>query len=211
MKGKLARFLPPGPVLILTLLGLLLLSAVLYYRAVKIQRFLEPALAISQPRVRFAEHIGGLLTKEFGSADVRGVVFATDVIYVDEAMLFVGAHNLEMSPIIMHLSKVFLAALKDPETKPYISRIMVGTRLPLSPDPESNNHRRGIIQARADLLLNSLYRAEPELEKAYASYFSSTVVPVEVSETEATWVEFRIIPTELMHIELLRKLEKYAF
>jgi len=38
-----------GPVISLLLIGLVLLNALLYYRSVKIQRFLEPALALSQP------------------------------------------------------------------------------------------------------------------------------------------------------------------
>jgi len=58
--------LPPGPILILTLIGLLLLSALLYYRAVKIQRFLEPVLAITQPRIAFSKNIYNLLLREFG-------------------------------------------------------------------------------------------------------------------------------------------------
>ena len=48
---------PPGPLLSLLLIGLVLLSGLLYYRAVRIQRFMEPALALSQPRNDFSEAI----------------------------------------------------------------------------------------------------------------------------------------------------------
>src|SRR5512143_2212095 len=56
--GSLWKYAPPpGPVISLLLIGLVLLSSLLYYRSVKIQRFLEPALALSQPRNEFAKHI----------------------------------------------------------------------------------------------------------------------------------------------------------
>jgi hypothetical protein len=49
--------LQPGPILSLTLIGILLLSAVIYYRANNVQRFLEPALALSEPRLKFSQNI----------------------------------------------------------------------------------------------------------------------------------------------------------
>jgi len=64
--------LPPGPILSLALIGLLILSAILYYQAVKIQRFLEPALAVSQPKMKFTQNMNNLLTKEFAKKGDRG-------------------------------------------------------------------------------------------------------------------------------------------
>ena len=48
---RIGRFIrtiaPAGPLLSLALIGVMLLSAVLYYRAVRIQRFLEPSVAVT--------------------------------------------------------------------------------------------------------------------------------------------------------------------
>ncbi len=73
MSGRtLLKYIPPaGPILNLTLIGLVLLSALLYYRAIKIQRFLEPALAISQPRNEFAKNVRLRFQKEFGEKRSR--------------------------------------------------------------------------------------------------------------------------------------------
>ena len=62
------RYMPPaGPVLSFFLIGLILLSGLLYYRSVNIQRYLEPALALSQPRNNFNKNIKFLFQKEFGT------------------------------------------------------------------------------------------------------------------------------------------------
>jgi hypothetical protein len=62
----LRRFFPPGPVLSLSLIGLMLLGGLLYSKAVKAQRFLEPVLAITQPNITFSENLSRLLLAEFG-------------------------------------------------------------------------------------------------------------------------------------------------
>lgn len=212
MKAESLRkmLLPPGPVLSLTLIGLLLLSAVLYYRAVNIQRFLEPALAISQPRMEFAENLSRLLVKEFSTEDSKGVLFTADTIFIDESLLYVGVHHMEGTSVVKKLSRVFLSVLEDPDMRPYIELIMVGTRLPLSADQAVNKRRRLQIQHKAELILSSLYKAEPRLESEYGMYFAATALPVDVLKTQTNWVEFRIVPTLRLHIDVLQKLEKYA-
>ena len=70
-RRSLWKYVPPaGPVLSLLLIGLVVLSALLYYRAVKIQRFLEPALALSQPRNEFTKNISQNFQREIGRAHV---------------------------------------------------------------------------------------------------------------------------------------------
>src|SRR5512134_829109 len=90
----LRRLIPPlGPIFSLALIGLLLLSAILYYRAVKIQRFLEPALAISEPRMKFTQGIRNLLIREFSHTELKGIKFRAGSIIVDESLLLAGAHQ----------------------------------------------------------------------------------------------------------------------
>ena len=214
MKGvSIKKFiLPPGPILSLTLIGLLLLSALLYYRAVKIQRFLEPALAITQPRIIFSKNINNLLLREFGKEESKGIKFKAGSILVEQSLLFAGVHNIngEEPAVLKKLGRVFLAALSDPDIRDNISLIIVSTRLPLSPEITSNKEFRYQIQNRAELILNSMYKVAPELERKYGRYFAATALPVDPAVKETDWIEFRIIPTERLHIEVLQRLEKYA-
>jgi len=210
---KIGKYLlPPGPILSLTLIGLLLLSAVVYYRAVKIQRFLEPALAISQPRMQFTGEMNNLLMKDFGPEKAAGVTFRSGSVLVEQRLLFSGAPQMAglEDLTVKKLASVFLAALEDPRTRDHISLFLVSTRLPLSLDAELNKVRRLHLQERADGILASLFAAEPQLEKRYGRYFAATVLPVG-TDSEAAWIEFRIVPTERLHIEVLKRLGKYVF
>ncbi len=201
----------PGPILSLTLIGLLLLSALLYYRAVKIQRFLEPALAISQPRIKFNQDINNLIMKEFGTT-VRGIRFKRGSIFVDQSLLFASAHGHDGSQPVMfkRLSNVLLSALSDPNIRSHISLILISTSIPLTTDPQINKSLRFQAQERIGLILNALYRAEPELEKKFGTYFAVTATHKAVPIKDADMVEFRMIPTERLHIEVLERLEKYS-
>ncbi len=194
----------PGPILILILIGILILSAVLYYRAVKIQRFLEPALAITTPRIEFSKNIQQILSKEFGSAEMAGIRFTSNSIFVQKALLTMGIHKekSDLSPL-RKLSRVLLSVLKDPDMKGYIDFVLVSLRLP----PGEN---RSDVQERAELLLNSLYKVSPELYKDYRALLAVTVVSGNFSKSELEWVEFRFVPTERLHMEVLQSLRKYT-
>jgi len=202
--------LPPGPILSLTLIGLLLLSALLYYRAIKIQRFLEPALALSQPRNEFNQGIENLLMKEFGAGAVEGIKFTPGAILVDESMLFSGNSMKDSSAdILKKLSNVFLAALKDEHIRSHVDLVLVSERFPVSPDPELNERMR-LVQFRSELILDALFRAEPELEREYGTYFAATYIPINPSEKRTKTIEFIIIPSEQLHIDVLQRLRKYV-
>jgi hypothetical protein len=208
-RGNTKKFiLPPGPILILTLIGLLLLSALLYYRAVKIQ----PVLAITQPRITFSKNINNLLLREFGNEESKGIKFKSGSILIDQSLLIAGVHNIngEDTVVLQKLGRVFLAALSDPAIRDNISLIIVSTRRPLSPEMRANKEVRYQMQNRAELILNSMYKATPGLESNYGRYFAATVLSVDPAIKETEWIEFRIIPTEKLHIDVLQKLEKYA-
>jgi len=192
----------------------MLLSALLYHRAVKIQRFLEPALALSQPRSRLAEDINTLITKEFGTEEPRPVKFVMGSIYVNEALLFDRTGRfLESSPTtvttIKKLSTVFLQLMEDERIHPYIDLVVVCGRFPLFPDRDVNRKLR-LMQIRSDLVLNAMFRAEPRLEQLYSPYFAAATIPVDSSIKRVDVLEFRIIPSEQLHIDVLQRLRKYV-
>ena len=212
-QNPVRRFiLPLGPLLNLTLIGILVLSALLYYRSVKIQRFLEPALAISQPRMKFTQNINSLLTKEFGTGQIKGLRFRTGAIFMEPSLLLSNIHPAKGSePLILKkLGSVFLTALNDPDIRDNISLILVSTRLPLSPDKKADKEMRAKMQERAGLILSSLFALEPQLEKSYGDYFAATALSVGAGVKETDWIEFRIVPTERLHIDVLLRLGKYA-
>lgn len=204
--------LPPGPILALTLIGLLLLSAVLYYRAIEIQRFLEPALALSQPRNEVAEDFNQLLAAEFGGDSVTGIRFVLGSILVDEALLFTADHRIKKTAheILRKLSRVFIAAFRDKHSGSYIELILVCTRYPFSVDAGMNANLRFRMQHQSEFILESMYRLDPSLEKNFGQYFIPAVLPVPLSEKKANLVEFRIVPGEMLHIEVLTRLRKYV-
>jgi len=210
------KLIPPlGPLFSLTLVGLLLLSAILYYRAVKIQRFLEPALAISEPRMKFNQNIRGLLAKEFSPKQMKGIKFRSGTILVDESLIFESTHSKERTtgPVVLRkLGRVFIAALDNPEIRENISLILITPRFPLSNDMILNRQGRFAVQDRAALILNSVFSAEPRLERDYTRFFAATAIPaVEFPKKGEAVVEFRIVPTERLHIEVLERLEGYAY
>jgi hypothetical protein len=201
-----------GPVLSLTLIGILVLSALLYYRAVKIQRFLEPALAITEPRIKFNQEINNLLIKEFGTT-TKGITFRRGSIYADQSLLFAIPHHNEGSkPLMLNkLSRVFLSALSNPEISSHISLILININLPLTTDSNLNKGLRFEVQKLTSSILNALYAAEPVLEKQYGKYFAVTAISVGAPVTEPNLIEFRMIPTERLHIQVLEKLEQYSY
>ncbi len=210
------KLIPPvGPLFSLTLIGLLLLSAILYYRAVKIQRFLEPALAISEPRMNFNKNITALIAREFSPKQRRGIKFSAGTIVVDESLIFERTHSKEQPgvPVVLRkLSRVLVAALDNPEIRKNISLILITARFPLAKDVILNRQKRFEVQDRAVLILNSLFVAEPRLETKYTSFFTATAIPAaEPPKMGGIPIEFRIIPTERLHIEVLERLEGYAY
>jgi len=201
-----------GPILSLTLIGILVLSALLYYRAVKIQRFLEPALAITEPRIKFNQEINNLLIKEFGTT-AKGITFRRGSIFVDQSLLFAFPHHRGVSnPLILNkLSRVFLSALSNPDISSHISLILISINLPLTADSNLNKELRFEGQKMTAYILNTLYAAEPVLEKQYGKYFAVTAISAGPPVQEPKLIEFRMIPSERLHIQVLERLEQYFY
>jgi len=188
---------PPGPILSLTLIGILLLGGVIYYRAVKIQRFLEPALAVSQPRIQFSETLNLLIRKEFGESSSQEVWFTANSILVNKALL---EDQLSSSITIKKLGRIFSSLLRDEKMRQYIGLIVINSR----PD---NRQDMINMQHRSEGILFELFKSEPSLESEYKSYFAATSILSDTSDTK--WVEFRIMGSEQLHVDVLLRLEKY--
>ena len=213
---SLGKYLPPaGPVLSLTLIGLVLLSAFLYYRAVKIQRFLEPALAISQPRNEFTRSISQSFQKEFGAESIKGIKVRTSSILMEKSLLFSGAGvlNAGAREDVRKFARVFLSLMEDSHTRSDISLVLIIVRFPsygpLGSAP-SNTAERAKAHRMTGSLQDALFFSEPELGRKYGAYFVAAAQPTNPHDVNRGLVEFRIVPSEFLHIEVLEKLEKYS-
>lgn len=214
MKGKFIKdvFFEPGAVTSLTLIGLLLLGGLLYHKSVRVQRFLEPALALSQPKIEFAQSIDRILAKEFGEGKLDGVMFTPESILVHGTLLLVGRPYDETQKggeIFGKLARVFISILDDPQMRGNVDLIFVSTKIFMGPETGTGSGVRIDAQRRAEFILNALYEAEPDLEMKYRAFFSAAAVPA-MTQNEVGWVEFKIIPTGRLHIEVLQRLEKYV-
>ncbi len=213
MKGKsLWRFVPPaGPVLGLLLIGLVLLSGMLYYRAVKIQRFLEPALALSQPRNEFSKNISRMFQMEFGKEAIKGITIRSGSILMDKSFLFSdnGALSDSAQADLQKLARIFLELMKNDHIRSEISLVLIIGRVHSYGAKGTDAAEWTRAGRTVGFIQNALFRLEPELGVRYSSSFAGVVQPISPHEGNRDVVEFRIVPSEYLHIEVLEKLEKY--
>jgi hypothetical protein len=203
---------PAGPILSLLLVGLVLLSALLYYRAVKIQRFLEPALALSQPRNEFAKHIKAIFQKEFGAGSIKGLTLKSSSILIEKSFLFSDDGTVKASALtdFQKLASIFLSLMKDEHARSEISLVLIIGRFPSYGAKGSNIVERTKVQRMVGFIQDALLQSEPELGIRYSTYFTSVAQPTTPHEENLDVVEVRIMPSEYLHIEVLDKLEKYS-
>ena len=204
---------PPGPILSLLLIGLVLLSALLYYRAVKIQRFLEPALALSQPRNEFTKSINQKFEQEFGTESISGLKVRSSAILIDKSLLFSGdgTLNAQAQVVLQKLARIFLSLMNDGHTRSDISLVLIIARFPSYGERGVNVVERMKVQRLVAFIQDALFQAEPELGIRYSTYFAGAAQPTNPHEGNRDVVELRIIPSELLHVKVLEKLEKYAY
>jgi len=213
MSGKpfWKRVPPAGPFLSLLLIGMVLLSARLYYRAITVQRFLEPALALAQPRNEFAKNISARFQKEFGAGPVRGFKVGSSSILIDASVMFNRDGSLKPTAgdDLRRLARIFLALFQDRHTRSEINIVLILGRYPSFGVSQATAFERLRVQRLTGLIQDALFAVEPELGKNYESLFAATAAPAGPYSPVSPVVEFRIVPSEYLHIEVLEKLQKY--
>lgn len=196
-------FIPVGPIILISLIGILLLSSLLYYRSIKVQRFLEPALALSEPRLKFIQNINNIVLKEFSSEEMNKLKVKSSSLIVDRSLLFSDDGKIK-SKTVRKFATVFLKALSDQEIRKYISLILIGIKLPA----DSKKHPEAYITSKE--MMDLLFKYEPVLKKEYGNYFSPSMMWLDKKKDNIISVEFKIVPSEQLHIDVLQKLIKYA-
>jgi hypothetical protein len=204
---------PAGPVLSLLLIGLILLSGLLYYRAIKIQRFLEPALALSQPRNEFTKRINLLFQSEFSANPVKGLQVRMGSIVMHRSALFLPDNKMrpEGKTMLKKLARIFLALMEDPQARSGISRIMIMAPFESHELQGANVHQRMNSHVLVGFIQDALFYEEPRLGSLYAKYFATGTQPLGPGEKDDGTVNFIIMPSEYLHIKVLESLEKYSY
>ena len=208
--AKLTRFIPRLRVILtLALMSLLLLSSVIYYRAVKIQRFSELAFAIYQPQNAFSQKMIGPFIKLFDKKKISSIRFTANSLCIDESLLMnLAPNSKDAQPTIMKdLGKIFHAILQDPELRSNIELIIDSTIGTVSPGMSLSIKNYRTLQAKSESVLRSLFMAEPELEQQYSSFFASTVISTTDAERHQCVVEFQFIPNDRLYIEYLQRVQ----
>jgi len=205
--GHRIRFIPTEPLVFMLLIGMLLTGSVLYYRAVRFQRFVEPTLAMLQPRIAFADNIRRMLLAELDNRSIENMELLGTTIRVRRNLL--GDSGTQ--PVILRkLGHVFEKMLRDPAMKSNVQMILIKSYAPVGESTHMNLMNRMSKQEQSYMVLEAMFRVTPELERNFPNYFSATSVSTLRQPGEPEWIEFDIIPSERIHIEVLQRLEKYA-
>lgn len=208
--AKLTRFLPPlRVVMTLALMSLLLLSLIVYYRAVRIQKFSELTLAIYQPQKEFRQKTLGPFIKLFDKKKLSSIAFTDNSFCLEEPLLLMDEPNgKNTQPTITgDLGKTFHAILQDNELRSNIELILVSTIEPLSPSMSLSNKNFRSQQEKSDSVLRSLLEAEPELKQKYSSFFASMAVSTADVERDQCLIEFRFIPNNRLYTNYLQRVK----
>jgi hypothetical protein len=210
-RRSLWTYLPPGPLLSLLLVGLVLFFGLLYYRATRIQRFLEPALALSKPRSDFSDAILRIAEKEFGKGLVPGIDVRMGSLVIDQALVVSASGSLHPTGrvITQRFARIFKILLEDARTRADINLLLISAGYPPGP-PAAEAAGRIKAQRILGEVLDGLFAAEPVLRENYQPFFATTPRPLPQRDGLRERIEIRIIPSEMLHMEFLQRLQKYA-
>lgn len=207
-KDTQRKLIPAEPVIILTLIGLMLTGALLYYRSVNLQRFLEPALAVLEPRTRLASRLGKLASEELGIEYAQKIVIRSSSIMVHKSLFTSDAHH-NVPVVIGRLSRMMFRLFEDPWMASNIEMIMVKTSVPINISPEDKADALAKMRKQSEAVLKAILGTDPALATGYSDKFAATTV-FSRNNDKADWLTMDIIPSERLHIEVLERLGKYA-
>ncbi len=204
------RMVPIELVIGTTLVGMILLGALVYSNAVRFQRFIEPMLAVLQPRGEFTGRFGSMIMREFDGMDLSGINLQGNILRVRRSLLTAEGSHQEGFANYERLGRVFLGLFDDAWMRSNTDFIMVSLEAPFTLNQEENRKVREATAKEAELILVTILNTAPELRMKYAPLFTSAVVSAPPKDAPGQWVTFHIMPSERLHTEVLRRLEKYA-
>ena len=204
------RLVPIELVVGTILIGVILIGAVMYSNAIRFQRFIEPMLAVLQPRSEFSGRFGNMIMKEFSDNGLSEIRLIGNILRVRRSFLTAEESHREGFENFERLGRVFQNLFDDTWMRSNTDFIMVSLEAPFSLNEETNRKLRESTAKEAELILVTILNTSPKLRMKYAPLFTSAVVSAPPKESGEEWVTFHIMPSERLHAEVLRRLEKYA-
>ena len=104
---------------------------------------------------------------------------------------------------------MFLALLRDEAARTEVDRILIVSRFPRQAPAGGNVPPRLQESLRVGFIQDALFLEAPELGRNHASFFLSATGLLD-AHMAADTVDFLIVPSEFLHIEVLERLEKYT-
>ena len=202
------RLIPDEPVVILILIGMILIGALLYYRAVNLQRFLEPALAVLEPRTQLSMRLKNLAKEELGPEYGQNVIVQSSGLMLHKSLFSTPQYH-GIPVFINRLGNMIQRLFEDPWMSSNVEIVMIKTSVPMGLPQEIRNSAQEKMQQRSEALLNAILGSNSVLSAGYSDKFAATAVLSRKAEA-ADWIALDIIPSERLHIEILEKLGKYA-
>jgi hypothetical protein len=205
------RFISTELVVGAILIGMIILGALVYAKAVKFQRFIEPMLAVLQPRDEFTVRFNSLIREEFGHKESNpDVQLQGSVLGVRKAFLTSESPHGKGVSNLDRLGRIFLKLLEDPWMRANTNFIMVSLEVPFSFNQIENHNLRNATADEAELVLLALLNTNQKLKNIFAPLFTSAAISVPPINVPGEWVTFHIMPSEGLHAEVLKRFEKYA-
>lgn len=210
LRSRFLMLFPAGPITALTLLGLLMLGAILNHRAVEFLRFIEPTLAVTKPRFVFSHTINKLMIEEFRFPNANDIHYAEDSIRVRRSLIEDDLAAGGSMGVLKGIGNVLYRLMQDPATKDRIDIFLVGARVPISGDDAIDARLAHDAQDTTEVMVRAIYQMVPELKQQYEERFVSAAFPTSESTELGQWIEFHVVPRERLHVDMMLKMQQYV-
>ena len=201
------NILPTEPFITLILIGLLLTGVTLYYKAINLQRFLEPALAVLEPSVTFTSKINKTARNKLSHATDNKIVIRGNNLSIHKS-LFRSAEHKQIPLIVREMGSFIKTILNDKTLSNDIQSVIIKANVPIHAalaEPGLYDNMR--LQAEA--VLNTIMQLEPSLASTNAHKMGSLAM-YSKNPGAAEWLTLEVVPSEMLHIKVLERMSKYT-
>lgn len=208
VKGK--SFVPSELAVGLALIGLILTGAVLYSNAVRFQRYMEPMLAVLEPRGHFSSSFRSIILDEFKQSDLAQMKLIGNTLKIRKSLLNEKDSHEHGFRHYFHLGRMLERLLNDNWMRSNTDFILISVDVPLVMDDEENRRLRAQAEEEAELALVTIMNSSPDLRTKHTRFLTSGAFSVPPGEGVGEWLTIRVLTSERLHAEMLGRLEKYA-
>jgi hypothetical protein len=208
--GK-GRFIVPHELAVgLTLIGLLLAGAVLYSNAVRFQRYIEPMLAVLEPRIQYSSRFRELILDEFDQESLLKMKLIGNTLKIRKSFLMEQDIHEHGFRNYWHLGNLLQRLLDDQWIRSNTDFVLLSVDVPVGRSEDENRKLRAQAEEEAEFVMMAILSTSPDLRTKYTPYITSGAFSVTPGEGVGEWITVRALTSERLHTEMLGRLEKYA-